>query len=200
MNFQKMLESAKTRHVLGKPITFTESFLRFVSYVEKDDSLYPYWKVFKEEDKFKFIDFCFEDEDKYVLIDYIDQHREGLWSYMAENSEFSFLDKDRMHYSYYSLSGVECYYIPKFTVCSIYLLGRLENRYAKELFVNERFIMNVTRCEGAMNYFNTVFDKLDSHRGRYKGIYFSPFFDILEINSLPIIRQSIMQKISELSN
>ena len=59
MNLKLLFSKAQSRYVLKNQVAFAESFLRFASYAEKDELIYPYWRVFDEAGKFFFIEECF---------------------------------------------------------------------------------------------------------------------------------------------
>ena len=200
MDLESIFGYAKAVHQLGSPVTFSESFLSFASYAEQDDSLYPYWRMFNEEDKFTFIDFCFTKGNDYVFCDYIARHKECFWAYMSENSEISLPGRKGWFNTYYTLENFRSYYIPKFTVCSIAFLGGLKLRFSDDEGDKESFIRSIVRCDNSKNYFNLVFDHFEGHLNKSSAICFEMSVGEINIDILSCLRKTIMQKISELSN
>ena len=195
-------------------ISFSDSFLRFASFAEKDNSIYPYWRVFEEKDKFMFIDRMLINAEhmnyKYLagepgglfwsdIIDYVIDKNKFFWSYMLENSEFLELDKTTYNYDFYwSLRDHRIYYIPNFTIRSIALFADLNLSYKLDRVRGDEFIVKVSRCRQAKNYFESVFNRIKSQIGDSDSLFVAGILGIVKPYHLNHIKQSILDKIDEL--
>ena len=212
MKLQSLFSNAEVSGS-GLWIRKLDSFLRFASFAEDNDSIYPYWRIFGEEDKLMFIDKILINIDDissayYVndygeqflsdMIDYVIDKKSFLGSYMIENSELSEVNVAVGNDFYWSLRDGKAHYIPNFTVRSIALFADLKLVYETECRARDRFIMNISQCQESKNYFEFVFDTLKSRLRDADGFRVAGIMDIIKTDSMEYIKRSIIKKIDEL--
>ncbi len=189
INFKSIFSMCEKRAHLNRPVTFSESFLRFASYAENNDSIFPYWKKFSERDKFTFIDDCLMNAGKVKERNYIIDHKKEFWSYLIDNTEFSrkdYLDRD------------ENYYIPGFSACCFGVLVKLKLMNDKFPWGYEKFVFDVSSCETVKDYFTIFCDKLDSLFPKWEGIFVKYIDKEITKTNLPIIKKSIFKAVDKL--
>ena len=210
MNLGLFFSQSHTKHGLKEKVVFADSFLRFASYAEKDNSIYPYWRIFREEDKFMFIDKMlisienlnstyrvseFGDLLWSEMIDYVIDKRKFFWMYMLENSELS---KAHGTFGYDFYYVLEEHYIPNFTIRSMALFADLQLSYEPYCRDSDGFILRVSQCKYAKNYFEFVFNRIKSQLGESYALVVAGILGIIKPHRLDCIRQSILNKIDEL--
>lgn len=185
INLKSLFSDAEACCLYSEAVTFSDSFLAFASYAEQDESLYPYWSVQSEKEKFIFIDTCFRNEGYDNERNYIINYKTEFWQYLAQNSEFSCLRSELIHF-----------YIPEFTIYSIlFLSGRniiSQNDLASKL------ILALVGCKSAKTYFSFVLQWMMTITNRCDGIHFPSFCTSIEGDVLYPMHLSIAAKIDEL--
>ena len=195
MNLELILSQPNKEHGLSEQVTFWESFLRFASYAEEDNSLYPYWRIFSEKDKFKFIDDSLVYLGDTNVIDYVLHNKKSFWLYMIDNSEFNAMERDWGIDLYYSLGDYKTYYIPCFTVNSIAFLGGLNTTDCPH---REKIIFGSSGCKEAKAYFELLFKKFQEQFDESESVSFTAMTSHFKASCFPSIQASIMRKIDEL--
>ena len=200
MNLKLLFSKAQSRYVLKNQVAFAESFLRFASYAEKDELIYPYWRVFDEAGKFLFIEECFLRKDKAGLIKYVIENKESFWSYMLESSEFSKVEKGWGYYRYYCccFDDRKLYYIPHFTVYLITLLSGSKGILGTFVPNSENLAINISMCKEAKTYFEFVFGKLENQFKEAEYFGFTAVPGRKKTKNLPSLRKSIMKGLDKL--
>ena len=198
MNLKLLFSKAQSRYVLKNQVTFAESFLRFASYAEKDEAIYPYWRVFDDEGKFMFIDECFTQNSKANLIEYIIDNRESFWAYMLETSE---LPRQPGRWGYdtcYCIGDSTLYYIPHFIVYLITLLGGPQIIFGTFVPNSKNLALTIAACNGAKTYFAFTINKLEDKCRGYEYFGFSAIPGKLKTKNLLYLRESIMKRLDKL--
>ena len=198
----------------GSSINFSDSFLRFASFAENDDSIYPYWRVFREEYKFMFVDKILINTENLNssyrvsefgeslwrdMIDYVIDRRRFFWMYMLENSELSEAAGTSGDDFYWILKDYKDHYMPNFTIRSIALFAELQLSYEPYCRDSDGFILNVSRCKHAKNYFEFIFNKLKFQTCNSYSLSVDGILGIINPHRLDYIKQSILNKIDELT-
>ena len=198
MNLKLLFSKAQSRYVLKNQVAFAESFLRFASYAEKDELIYPYWRVFDEAGKFFFIEECFLRKDKAGLIKYVIDNKESFWSYMLESSEFSKVEKGWGYDRYYCFDDRKLYYIPHFTVYLITLLSGSKGILGTFVPNSEKLAINISMCKEAKTYFEFVFSRLENQFKEAEYFGFTAIPGRRKTKNLSSMKKSIMMRMDKL--
>ena len=186
INLKSLFADAEACCLYSKEVTFSDSFLSFASYVEQDKSIYPYWSVQSEPEKFLFIDTCCRYEGDDNIKDYIINHKTEFWRYLEQNTEFSCLESE--------LSTL--FYIPEFSIHSILILS--DRIIVPRNYSAIELILALAKCESAKIYFSRVFSKLMTLTGGRGWLDLPSFCARIEGDTLYPMHLSIIAKIDEL--
>lgn len=189
INFKSLFSKCEKRAVSHRPVNFSESLLRFAAYAEGNNLLFPYWKNFNEIKKFDFIEDCFMNASKVNERNYIIERRIKLWSYLIDNTNFSCISYDR---------EVLQFYVPVFVVYLIGMLGGVKLRRPNIPWGYEEFLLEISKCESAKEYFSLLCQKLERLCCICDEIFLRELDVGINKQNLPIIEKSILQRIDSL--
>ena len=189
MNLKSIFAKSEKRLLMEDSATVEESFLRFSAYAENQSSIYPYWRTFSEEEKFRFVEACFRDISKGKIRNYVIKNKEAFWLYLLDITEFSCIGHKW---------GRNIYYISSLTAYSFALLSSLDLYYAKGYLWYEQFVLIISSCESAKKYFIYFAEEFERIFPKWSVAHFNFIDERFNTKDLQVIKQSILQGIDML--
>ena len=189
LDLDSIFSDARERYYPVGQTKGRESFLLFASYVEKKDSLHPYWAVLREREKLNFVyEYCLENADS-AIKNYILNNISKFWLYLINYTEVCFSEY---------INGEAFYYVPSFIKDVIFLFGKLYISNIIRFTPEEKVIFSkLLKCEESKNYFYKFFKRIEDILEAGGRFYFPDVFSETGKDNITKLRDTVIKNIDK---